>query len=865
MSSEVMTITPLMRQYHTIKQQYPDALLLFQVGDFYELFFEDAKKASSFLGIALTARGSHEGEPIPLCGVPVHTLDHYLVKLVRGGFRVAICDQLTPATPGKVVERGVTNVLTPGTLTDPKLLSDKSASYIAALYPQGDSLGLVFVELLAGQLCATALAKSDDKMLEAELARFAPDEIIIPQMASAQRYETVLRQLGYVTTCVETTALEDFVVQMKQAWIARETNENHVVLFERLPAALAAGALIFAYLKKNQSDAVDHVRQISAYSPDDFLIMDAATQKNLELIKNSQDATVAHSLFSVLDKALTAMGSRTIKKWLMRPLVKLEAIVARHQAVEVLLGDLATREALVAALQQVGDLERIVGRIALRRAQMHDYLGLRKALAVVPEIRMAMTLFMHDGLLKTIYRSLEDFSTLTHMLNSALNDDPSQEWKIKSGYNSELDRLRQLVEQGAHAIAELERNEQQRTGINSLKIRYHNVYGYAAEITKTHIESVPTDYIRLQTLVNRERYTFQALRDLEYDISRARTDSQELENELYNNLKLHIERLVAPLKRTAHALAHLDALLSFATSAYNYGYIKPEMMNDGDIVITEGKHPVVAASLGHAFIANDTCLTNEERLWIITGPNMGGKSTYLRQVALLTIMAQVGSFVPARHAALPIVDRIFTRIGAADNVAAGKSTFLVEMEETALICNLATSKSLVILDEVGRGTSTFDGLAIAQAVVEYIYTHVKARCLFATHYHELTKLSYEYSGIVCYHAASEQRGEHVLLLHKICKGVAQGSFGIEVARMAHLPQEVVVRAQELIATLHKQARLQESIKHDQRESQEDHVFQLQEELAYYKKYVARLKTIDFNTLSPKQAFDILWEYKESGI
>ncbi len=856
-------MTPLMRQYHAIKQNYADALVLFQVGDFYELFFEDAQKASSFLGIALTARGTQDGKPIPLCGVPVHTVDHYLVKLVKGGFRVALCDQLTQAVPGKVVERGVTQVLTPGTLTDPKLLSDKAASYIAALFPQGEMVGLAFAELLTGQLYVTACMVEDERLLEAECARFAPDEIIVPATALGARYEKIVRSFGYVTTTCDVAQLADCIELMKQSWLA--SVHEQAPLLERLPASIAASALLYSYLAKNQERAVGYIRHVAAYAPEDFLIMDAATQRNLEIIKNTYDGSTECTLFSVVDRATTAMGSRTIRKWLMRPLVKKELIEYRFDAVQVLMHAVMEHEQLADLLQKCGDLERTVGRIALRRAQMHDYKNLIQGLSVIPAIKKVLARFTHVSLMRSLYEKCEDFYELTDLLARALYVSGEKEWKIAEGYHPELDRLRLLVDQGADAVAHLEAQEQKRTGIASLKIRNHAVYGYAVEITKTHIDSIPADYIRLQTLVNRERYTFQALRDLEYDISRARSDSEQLESELYNEIRIQVESALLSLRKASSALAHLDALLSFARISYAYGYVRPVFSEKSEIIIQEGRHPVVAALLGHAFIPNDTLLNDEQRMWIITGPNMGGKSTYLRQVALFQILAQSGCFVPAQRALLALLDRIFTRIGAADNVAEGKSTFLVEMEETALICNQATARSLVILDEVGRGTSTHDGLAIAQAVVEYIYTTVRALCLFATHYHELTALCGHYSGVVAYHAASEQKDDAIVLLHKIVQGVARGSFGIEVARKAHIPTQIIMRAQVLLTQLHEKARLQNMADKDSVKLLEDTIIQLQQQVSQYKKVVGKIQAIDFDVLSPKQALDVLWECKENGL
>lgn len=801
MSDDVVSGTPLMRQYHEVKNRFPDALVLFQVGDFYELFFDDAQKASAFLGITLTKRGSQNGEPIPLCGVPVHAVDHYLVKLVRGGFRVVLCDQLTKPQAGKLVERGIRQVLTPGTLTDLKMLQEKSASYLAAVFPLDDRYGIAFTELLAGQIFVTVLDSTDDRLLEAELSRFLPDEIIVPDTKLGIALNSYLQKLGYVTTAYASTPAVLQENEVLRAWLTSYFPEGITSFIDHSQAACSALGLMHAYLTTHCQAALGQCKQIFVYSPEDFLILDAATQRNLELVKNLQDGTSDHTLFSLVDKALSPMGSRQIKKWLLRPLVKQELIEQRLDAVDMLLRRIVERSSLEELLKSVGDLERVVGRIALGRAQIYDYLGLMRALVVIPKISQLLDTCGNVQVLHIIKARLADFQNLLHVMQTSLNEDSEQHYRIKPGFDPELDRLRVLLEKGTSAILELERAEQARTRIPSLKIRYSKLNGYAIEVTKTYLDHIPSDYIRLQTLTNRERFTIQALKDLEYDMNRARASVDEVEQEIFNGVCKRVEQDLASLKKTAQALAHLDALVSLATVAYMYSYTRPQFNKQRDIIIHDGRHPVVDASLRHQFIPNNTALTDQDSLWIITGPNMGGKSTYLRQVALIAILAQMGSFVPASLANLPLIDRIFTRIGAADNVAAGKSTFLVEMEEAALICTQATPNSLVILDEVGRGTSTYDGLALAQAIIEYIYTHVQARCLFATHYHELTALVPTHPGIGAYYAASKQTKEGVLLLHKIMRGASDGSFGLEVAKRAGIPDIVVQRAGEILKNI----------------------------------------------------------------
>lgn len=789
-----MSATPLLQQYFSVKEQYPGVLLLFQVGDFYEMFFEDAVKAAAFLGITLTKRGTLEGKPVPLCGVPVHALDHYLVKLIKGGFRVALCDQLSQPVPGKIVERGVTKVLTPGTLTDIKLLQEKSASYCATLFPLQESCGAVFVELLTGQLFCTVFPLEDRVTLEAELRRFMPDELVLPQTSQGEVLEGIVRRLGYVTTHYPWMS----EVEGYASWVDGFSSTQAFEMVRRSDALFGALSLLYAYVKKNQERALSHCTQLFFYAPHDYLVLDAATQRNLELVCNTVDGSSSSTLFSVLDRAVTSMGSRMIKKWLVRPLVKKELIVARHDVVELLIKDFQLRERLVSLYKDLGDFERVVGRIVLRRAYFFDYQVLGRSLDAVERIKQLFSSAGETFLMRRAVEGIADFKDLKDLLMRALNDDPDFEGKIKLGFDPELDRLRLLMREGTHAIARFEVQERLKTGIASLKVKFNRSFGYALEVTKANRELVPSHYQRIQTLTNGERFTTDELKQLEYDCSHAQRAGEALESEIFARICEEVESYGIALKRAAQQLAQGDALLGLARAAYDEGFCRPVLHEGRDISISAGRHPVVASALKAAFIPNDLALTDKQSTWIITGPNMGGKSTFLRQVALIVIMAQVGSFIPAAEANLPLIDRIFTRIGSADNLAAGKSTFLVEMEETALICNRATERSLVILDEVGRGTSTTDGLAIAQAVVEYLHTNVCARALFATHFHELTALVDHFPGMVAYHAASSKTGGEMVLLHKIVPGKALGSFGIEVARQVDLPRAIIERALILV-------------------------------------------------------------------
>lgn len=860
-------LTPLMKQFFRIKQEYPDALLLFQVGDFYELFFDDAKKAAAFLGIALTKRGKSNGEPIPLCGVPVHALDHYIVKLVRGGFKIAICDQLEEATPGKVVERGVTRVLTPGTLTDSRLLDEKSASYLFSFFPLEHSWGLLFGELLTAQLYATVIPSGEQRLLESELTRFFPDEIILPDSAHSALFQSKFKQMGYFTTLVQTDEEQQ---KLAQEWMQQQFKTNAVLAqSETMQAALAT---FYAYVAKNQRQALEQFTSLTFYQPDDFLILDAPTVRNLELIKNNQDGGRKNTLFEVIDHAVTPMGSRMIKKWIMRPLIKQKAIEQRFDSIELLLKNSADMHHLQEALKEIGDCERVIGRIALNRATAQDYHFLMNALTHFPKIKAVVAQHHSVDLLAVIANYLEDFSSLRALLQNALNDDFAKDWLIKKGFNESLDRMRSLIEDATTQIMALEAQEQQKTGINSLKIRYNQVHGYYIEITKANLDSVPDYYKRQQTLVGKERYMIPELQQLQHEITSAKNQVLVLEKELFDSIKSTVHTYINALRKSVYALAHLDALLGLADVAYQNNYVRPQLNTQRRINIHAGRHPVIEQRLQSAFIANDIALDDQQRLLIITGPNMGGKSTYLRQVALIAILAHIGSFVPAQSADIALLDRIFTRIGSGDNLADGKSTFLVEMEETAAICANATNRSLVILDEVGRGTSTFDGLAIAQAVVEYLYTSVGARCLFATHYHELALLQDTYSGIASFYAASKKTKDGILFLYTVVRGIADGSFGIEVAKLAQLPAPIIQRSQEILQTL----TLQETMKksgdaltmqftdlHMHYEHAKKQLKILEEKLQEKEAQFQQLNSIDYNLLSPKQAFDILWKLKDT--
>ncbi|MCK4265421.1 DNA mismatch repair protein MutS [Candidatus Babeliales bacterium] len=850
-------LTPLMQQYFNIRKQYPSTLLFFQVGDFYELFFEDAKIASAFLAIALTKRGKCKGKDVPLCGIPVHALNHYLKKLVKGGFRVGICDQLSEPKPGMVVERGVTRVYTPGTLTDAQMMDDKSASYLFAFYPSEKEWGLVFGELLTAQIFATTIPAGEFRILESELARFFPDEVII----SDQKFETYFKKNGYWVT--NDSFLQD--IENSDQWVNKSFDNSINEKLKEKTVIKNALLLFHQYLFKTQKFSLEQFKTIQFYESDDYLYLDISTQKNLEIVRNNIDSSRKNTLLSVVDHSKTAMGSRTLTKWLTRPLLQKKAILQRLQVVKTFKNNVDIIQKLGELLGELSDLERIVGRIGLYKAPIQDYIALKQSLKILPYIKNLLSKYLELDLIKIILSRFINFDPLITLLENALEEGSSSGHIVKYGFNSSLDRIRNLVENSQKELIALEAREIEKTGINSLKIRYNKVSGYVIEVTKTHLDKIPEYYKRLQSLTNRERFVTEELLALQNEIIKAQNEIGSLEAEVFQQIKDQVHSKLSFLRHCAGALAYLDGLYSFAKVAYENNYIEPVFNDSGEISIRGGKHPVVASSLD-SFVSNDTTLNSKELLWIVTGPNMGGKSTYLRQVALISILAQCGSLVPAEEANLPFIDRIFTRIGSGDNLVEGKSTFLVEMEETSIICRHATKNSLVILDEVGRGTSTFDGLAIAQAVIEYIYEKIGSKCLFATHYHELTHLKDHFSGIKNYHMLCKKKKDGIVFLHKIEQGISNGSFGIDVAKLANMPAGLINRARDILHMLETSSQvLDKNLHTDIVESDsvlKEKVFILEKELKRKDGFVNLLKNLNFDDLSPKKAFDILWELKK---
>jgi DNA mismatch repair protein MutS len=792
--------TPLMRQYHAIKQQVPNALLMFRLGDFYELFYEDAVTAARELEITLTARNKEKGQAIPMCGVPYHAADGYLARLIQKGYRVAVCDQMEEAGPGKkLVKRELTRVVTPGTAMEPSLLRSHENVFLAAVSRNGTRAGLAHVDLSTGEFRATEL---DTGEVNAALENLNAREVLAAEAAGDLR--------GFRTT------LEDWI--FSQDYADRALREHFRLLtldgcgLGGKPLAVSAAGAILHYLRDTQKSALGHIDRPTFYDRTEAMILDAVTVRNLELLEplfagETRESTLIH----VLDQTSTGMGGRMLRARLLRPCLQLEEIEARLDAVQATLQATIARAEIRKLLTNILDLERLLAKLTLGTAGPRELLALGRSLALVPKLKEHATVF-DSARWCMIALGLDEIPDVRDRILTAIAEEPpvnlADGGTIRTGYHAGLDELRDLSHNSRQYIAQIELRERARTGIQSLKVRFNNVFGYYIEISKANLHNAPADYERKQTLVNAERFTTPELKELESKILDAEEKMLTLEREIFQELRLFAAENAPRIRQTAAAIAELDVTCALAQVAAENRYVRPRFSDAGEIRIVAGRHPVIeklAEREALRFIPNDLYFDAESQfIAVITGPNMGGKSTYLRQAAAIVILAQMGSFVPADAATLSIVDRVFTRIGAADNLARGRSTFMVEMTETAVILNTATARSLVVLDEIGRGTATYDGLALAWSVVEHIHQRIRARTLFATHYHELTELADQLPGVVNLHVSVKEAGDQVIFLRKVEPGRADRSYGIEVARLAGLPLSVVERAREILA-LHERS------------------------------------------------------------
>ncbi|SMO36453.1 DNA mismatch repair protein MutS [Fodinibius sediminis] len=799
-------LTPLMQQYHDIKEEHEGAILLFRVGDFYETFADDAELVSEELGITLTKR-NNGSDQTPLAGFPYHALDTYLPKLVKKGHRVAVCEQVENPSEAKqagrkIVSREVTEITTPGVTMSEKLLEHKRNNYAAAVYWEGKTAGVAFSDVSTGEFALSQVAK---RQLNDLLQSVTPAELLLPQRLKNSVPESLLDY--------NLTFIEDWVYEGDYGYnLLTDHFETHSLKgfgVERQEIAHTAAGALMHYLQETQKASLGHIKRLQAYENQEYMALDGSTKRNLELTTTIQEGQSEGTLISILDDTITAMGGRLLRKWIMRPLKRMEPIRDRLNAVEALHVNHEVREKLRDELGQVGDLERLISRICVGRANARDLAKLKTSLAQVPRIKMQFNQ-LQEPLLDDILNRLKLLVDVQERIEKAIVDDPPASVRdggiFADGFNEELDELRNIARNGKNYITEIKDELSAETGINSLKIGYNKVYGYYIEVTNTHTDKVPEHFIRKQTLVNSERYITPDLKEVEEKILSSEERSKTLEYELFEDLRLYVAEYAEQVQQIAQALAELDCLQSFSEIAYRNNYCKPAIADDQVIDITKGRHPVVEKTLppGDPFIPNDIHLENEEeQILIITGPNMAGKSIILRQTGLIVLLAQIGCFVPAEEAHIGLVDKIFTRVGASDNLAAGESTFLVEMNEAANILNNATRNSLILLDEVGRGTSTFDGLSIAWSLAEYLHNQpsVAAKTLFATHYHELNELENMYDHIVNYNVSVKEHDGKVIFLRKLVRGGADHSYGIQVADMAGLPSIVIERAKEILQNL----------------------------------------------------------------
>jgi len=806
-------MTPMMRQYLKIKEENKDTILFFRLGDFYEMFNEDAVVASRELDLALTTRdrGKPKEEQTPMCGVPYHSSDAYIARLIAKGYKVAICEQMEdPALVKGLVERDIVRVITPGTVIDSNMLEEGRSNFICAMYLEDNSAGICFCDISTGKTHITDFSGKDTvQHLCNELGRFSPAETVLNDKAFENKTLTSLLR-DKLSSSVERGGARRFVLeQARQAIRGQFGQEAFDALPQNVPAATLALGGLLSYLYETQKTDLSHIRELEYYREGRFMELDLTARRNLELTETLRNKEKKGSLLWVLDKTKTAMGARTLRSWLERPLLDVMAIRRRNQAVTALCGDNIRRQELILALTGISDMERLIGRIVYGSAGGRDMVSLLHSIQKLPDVITQLREVSGSQYLQDILTRLDPLDDVAGQIAATICDDPPFSVRegnfIRDGFNEEVDRLRDILHGGKGTIAAVEAREREKTGIRTLKVGYNKVFGYYIEVSKSFYDQVPDTYIRKQTLVNCERYITQELKDLEHTVLTASERINGLEFELFTQLRQDIAAQLPRIQSTAAALAELDSLCSFAAVAVKNRYCCPEVDESGALEIYDGRHPVVELMQKDSlFVPNDTVMGEKDnRVFIITGPNMAGKSTYMRQVALITLMAQIGSFVPARAARIGVVDRIFTRIGASDDLSAGQSTFMVEMSEMSDILRQATDKSLLILDEIGRGTSTYDGMSIARAVLEYCADSKKlgAKTLFATHYHELTELEQSLSGVRNFNIAVKARGEDIIFLRKIVPGGADRSYGIEVAKLAGLPDSVVKRARTVLAEL----------------------------------------------------------------
>lgn len=858
---DLSRVTPMMQQYLKTKEKYHDCILFYRLGDFYEMFFDDALTASRELEITLTGKDCGLEERAPMCGVPFHSATVYIAKLVEKGYKVAICEQMEDPKEAKgIVKRDVIRIVTPGTIIDENMLDEKKNNYLAVVYRGQAVTGLAFSDISTGELYAAQII--DDHAVINEIARYEPAEIIMNQEGDAVFSNTIKIRMN-VTPCVYDDAFfsaenpdEKILAQFKKA------SMEQAGLAGKQNAAVAVGTML-RYLEDTQKSSVSYIDKLNVYETAEYMDIDIASRRNLEITETMREKGKRGSLLWVLDRTKTSMGARMLKQWLEKPLVNPIHINNRLYSVRELTDNIMLRDDLSAVLSGIYDIARIISRISLGTASPRDLVALKCSLIKLPELDLILSKTTSPVLSQMASR-LDIMADIRDLLERAVNDEPPLSVKdggvIKEGFHEEIDNLRHAMTDGKQWLAEVEASERKRTGIKNLKIGFNKVFGYYLEVTKSNIKDVPDDYIRKQTLTNCERYITPKLKEIENTVLGASEKVINLETHIFDQVRKHIADEAVRLKEVCDIIATADVLYSLAETAYKYNYTMPEIVCDGSVQIRDGRHPVVEKVLKSGmFIPNDTALdTGDNRMLIITGPNMAGKSTYMRQVALITLMAQVGSFVPASYARISAVDKIFTRVGASDDISSGQSTFMLEMTEVANILKNATEKSLIILDEIGRGTSTYDGLSIAWSVVEYIQNKKKigAKTLFATHYHELTELEDKLDGVKNYRIAVKKHGDDITFLRKIVRGGADDSYGIEVAALAGVPKEVISRAKKILAKIEEDD-MQGAHKQQKKQTQDDTQIGFADMAAA--SIAEKLKTMDVTTLTPIEALNTLYE------
>ncbi len=861
-------MTPMMEQYFEIKNQYKDYLLFYRLGDFYEMFFDDAIVASRALELTLTGRDCGEAERAPMCGIPFHSVDGYIGKLIDQGFKIAICEQMEdPALAKGLVKRDVIRVITPGTVIESNLLSEKKNNYLCSLYLGEFEYGVSFCDVSTAEIYATSFSGGNmDARLINELGTYAPAEVICNLSASKfkETADFIKSRLGAMLSDGQMgrfefdSCLERVKTQFSETLREDDTRDRAMVC--------AVGAML-DYVRDTQKKDIGYINKLNIYSDGQYLEMDVNTRRNLELVESMRSKEKKGSLLWVLDKTRSSLGARLLRKWVEHPLITPSAIVKRQNAVEEFYNNFMLREQVSELLDQVLDLERLITKIVYGSANAKDLRAVANTVQILPELKKLLSECRSDEM-RRIYSELDPLEDICDLIDRAIKEDAPfsvrEGGMIKDGYDSRVDEFRSIVEHGdewKEQIAERERNE---TGIKNLKVGYNKVFGFFIEVTRSQYDLVPDRYIRKQTLANCERYITEELKEMEAKVLGASDKLCSLEYELFCDIRVTVADNSTRIQKTAALLAETDAYYSLATVAAKNRYVRPDIESTDELVIKDGRHPVVEQFVKDTyFVPNDTYLNlTSDRLLLITGPNMAGKSTYMRQVALIVLMAQMGSFVPAAEATVGIVDKIFTRVGASDDLASGQSTFMLEMNEVAYILKNATRKSLIIYDEVGRGTSTFDGMSIARAIVEYTAGRkIGAKTLFATHYHELTSMEKEFDGIVNYNIAAKKRGDSITFLRKIVKGSTDDSYGIEVAKLAGLPNEVIKRAKEILATVEESAKSIRLTDREARAEEKDDTL-ISFEDCINDQIIAELKNTDINTLSPYECMTLLFDLKK---